>query len=91
MGQMPRKFGILDISQSYRPLRPVTGLALLYFRVISITPPVQIALLDILKPGWCGKHIQKRIKDKTLLIKQQGHSFLKIVSHMLEMCKVKAY
>lgn len=54
-----------------------------------------MVLSDNLKPGRCGEDTQKLNRDKMLprppLHKQQGHSCLKIVVHMLEICKVKQY
>jgi hypothetical protein len=31
VGHLPRKYGILNISESYRHPRPVTGMVFLYF------------------------------------------------------------
>jgi hypothetical protein len=48
VSRLSRQYGILNFSQSYRPPRPVTGIALLYMLVVVFIRFVLIRSLDLL-------------------------------------------
>jgi hypothetical protein len=58
---LSRQYGILNISQPYRPPEPVIGIALLYFYCVSLIPSYQK-----------GTARRREIRSKIILCKNSG-------------------
>jgi hypothetical protein len=46
---LPRQYGILNISQPYRPPRPVTGIALLLLKLTGNTSRMDFQVADYMR------------------------------------------